>query len=65
MTDEERKQEDAEDIEDLEAPAANQSDVIGGAAAKCISPTCPVHPPNATHVGCKDKSTEVVIYPYR
>jgi hypothetical protein len=44
VTDEERKREGAdEEIEDLEAPAADQDDVAGGAAAGCTcdrSHTC-------------------------
>lgn len=39
MTDEERRQEGAEEpIEDLEAPARAQQDVTGGAA--CYDPSC-------------------------
>ncbi|HEY2600447.1 MAG TPA: hypothetical protein VGI67_02750 [Thermoleophilaceae bacterium] len=44
MTDEERQDEAAEEeIEDLEAPAAAQEDVAGG-ANECIFPSC--HNPN-------------------
>lgn len=40
MTDEEREDDAAEvSIEDLEAPAAAQGDVAGG-ANRCASPTC-------------------------
>ena len=40
MTDDERKDELAEEtIEDLEAPAAAQDDVAGG-VTKCATPTC-------------------------
>jgi hypothetical protein len=39
MTDEERRREGAaDDIEDLEAPAGSQADVVGG--AHCIKPSC-------------------------
>jgi hypothetical protein len=39
MTDEEHQREGAEEqIEDLEAPAASQGDVVGG--AHCIEPSC-------------------------
>jgi hypothetical protein len=45
VTDEERKDEAAEEkIEDLEAPADQQEDVAGGLCAKpttiCVEPTC-------------------------
>jgi hypothetical protein len=40
MTDDERREEGAEEaIEDLEAPAEAQADVAGG-GRKCIPPTC-------------------------
>jgi hypothetical protein len=40
MTDDERKEEGAEEaIEDLEAPAAAQEDVAGGARG-CLPPSC-------------------------
>ena len=44
MTDEEREQEGAEEeIQDLEAPAEEQADVVGGAALTktCIPPIYP------------------------
>jgi hypothetical protein len=41
MTEEERKQEGAdESIEDLEAPAAAIADVAGGVGTACSKPTC-------------------------
>ena len=50
MTDEERKREAAdEEIEDLEAPAAEQGDVIGGKVI-CAKPTNTCAPGNTTGV---------------
>lgn len=45
MTDQQQHEADEEPIEDLEAPAAAQGDVAGGAACGkpsmiCIQPTC-------------------------
>jgi hypothetical protein len=54
MTDKERKDEGAEEtVEDLEAPAEDQSDVVGG-RGKCTPPTkvaCDPAPHN-TRQGC-------------
>jgi hypothetical protein len=51
MTDEERDQELAADtIEDLEAPAAEQGDVVGG-RDQCATPTCVGH--TAVKVYCR------------
>lgn len=57
MTDEERSDEGGEEaVEDLEAPAAAQEDVAGGAGCgrpslDCASPTCGV-----TSAYCADRS---------
>jgi hypothetical protein len=73
MTDEERKREGAEEeIEDLEAPAGSQGDVVGG--AHCIPPSC-AKPSNvvvvcsdiaasckASTFGCDDGTHVVVIH---
>jgi hypothetical protein len=55
MTDDERTEEGAEEpIEDLEAPAEAQGDVVGG-ANECIYPTC--HNPNTRFVAyCRPPS---------
>lgn len=68
MTDEERSGEGAEEtVEDLEAPAATQEDVAGGAGTNCpgkpsmvcAAPTC-----TATKVVCRTKDTmhDLVVY---
>jgi hypothetical protein len=52
VTDDERKQEGAEEpIEDLEAPAAEQRDVAGGVGVPC-APTNACHPVHTVVKGC-------------
>ncbi len=62
MTDEERKEEGAEEaIEDLEAPAAAQEDVAGG-KIQCKTPTCWDTCTNKSiGGGCKNKRTDIVV----
>jgi hypothetical protein len=73
MTDEERRREGAEDeIEDLEAPARSQDDVMGG--AHCIPPSCAKNTDivvacsdlspscKASTFGCQDGSRVIVIH---
>jgi hypothetical protein len=63
MTDEQRKQEAVEEeIEDLEAPAEAQGDVVGGAGLICPHASChwtewdPVAAPKAAsaEIACRD-----------
>jgi hypothetical protein len=50
MTEEERNKEGADEaIEDLEAPAGSQDDVVGGRVI-CAKPTCPSGGPAASSV---------------
>ncbi|HEY2600441.1 MAG TPA: hypothetical protein VGI67_02720 [Thermoleophilaceae bacterium] len=73
MTDEERSQEGAEEpIEDLEAPAGSQGDVVGG--AQCLQPTCAPDSNvavecsqisktcKATQWGCTGRTSVIVIH---
>jgi hypothetical protein len=72
MTDEERREEGAEEaIEDLEAPGAAQEDVVGGKTL-CLGPTCQgdslvstfCHVPTckASKAGCQLDTGAVVVY---
>ena len=73
MTDEEREREGAEEpIEDLEAPAGEQADVVGG--AHCLPPSCAgdskvivacsdlSHTCKATDWNCVDNTKAIVIH---
>jgi hypothetical protein len=66
MTDEEQRQEGAEErVEDLDAPAGSQQDVAGG-RAQCVSPTlrCAVPTCVDTKAMCMDAPAthDVVVY---
>jgi hypothetical protein len=67
MTDEQKRQEGAEEaIEDLEAPAAAQEDVAGGAACEpvscgytvlCLGGTCKI-----TKTTCENTSRKIIVF---
>ncbi len=67
MTDEQRREEGAEEaIEDLEAPAAAQKDVVGGKGCspvscgytiKCLGGTCDI-----TKSTCEDTSKKIIVF---
>ena len=63
MTEEERSDEGGEEaVEDLEAPAAAQEDVAGGAG--CGRPSMDCDPPTcgATAAYCADMSHKIIVF---